>query len=163
MMKKLLLSILAIIVIFEEWLWDALTVAGQFFSRLLHLEKFDNWLINASPKIALFAFLIPLVIVTPFNLLAIFLLTHGAILQGVLLEIGVKLVGTLLIARIFRLVKAALLTFNWFTKIYNTISGVLHWAHEMIKNTVIYQQSLKLKAVLKVQIAALLKTFWASK
>lgn len=162
-MKKLLLSILAIVVIFEEWLWDALAIAGQFFSRLLHLEKFDNWLLNAPPKTALFAFLIPLIIVTPFNLLAIFLLTHGAIIQGILLEITVKLVGTLLIARIFRLVKAALLTFNWFATIYNKISGLLHWAHDTIKNTAIYQQSLKLKAVLNVQIATLLKNFSASK
>ena len=162
-MKNLLLSILAIIVIFEEWLWDALAVAGQLFSRLLHLEKFDNWLLNASPKTALFAFLIPLIIVTPFNILAVFLLTHGAIIQGILLEIIVKLVGTLLISRIFRLVKVALLTFNWFAVIYNIISGVLHWAHDTIKNTAIYQQSLTFKAAVKIQMTAFFKTFLASK
>jgi hypothetical protein len=159
MIKERLLSILAILVIFEEWLWDALTFAGQLLSRWLHLEKFDNWLINASPKMALFAFLIPLIIVTPFNLLAIFLLTHGAIFQGILLEIAVKLVGTLLIARIFRLVKTALLTFNWFAKIYTAISSVLRWAHETIKNTAIYKQSITLKAAIKIKITALLKNY----
>ncbi len=159
MIKERLLSILAIFVIFEEWLWDALTFAGQLFSRWLHLEKFDNWLMNASPKMALFAFFIPLIVVTPFNLLAIFLLTHGAIIQGVLLEIGVKLVGTLLIARIFRLVKTALLTFKWFSKIYTTISNVLHWAHETIKNTALYKQSVKMKAAIKLKITALLKNY----
>jgi hypothetical protein len=162
MVKERLLSILAILVIFEEWLWDALTFVGQWLSRWLHLEKFDNWLTNASPKMALFAFLIPLIIVTPFNLLAIFLLTHGAIIQGILLEIAVKLVGTLLIARIFRLVKTALLTFNWFAKIYTTISGILRWAHDTIKNTAIYQQSIKLKAAIKIKVAALLKEFYFS-
>ncbi len=163
MIKKFLLSIFAILVILEEWLWDVLALAGQWFSRVLHLERFDVWLSNASPKQALLTFLIPLIIVTPFNVLAIFLLAHGAILQGVLLEIGVKLFGTLLIARIFRLVKTALLTFSWFAKIYNTISGVLHWAHDVIHQTAIYQLSLKLKAAIKIQIAALLKTFTASK
>ncbi len=159
MIKNRLLSILAIIVIFEEWLWDALTLLGQIFSRLLHLEKFDKWLLNASPKMALFAFLIPLIVVTPFNILAIFLLTHGAIAQGILLEIAVKLVGTLLIARIFRLVKTALLTFNWFEKIYNVIAKTLRWAHETIRNTRIYQSSLKIKATIKTEIAALLKKY----
>jgi hypothetical protein len=157
MIKKLLLSILAILVIFEEWLWDVLTVVGQWFSRILHLEKFDAWLVSASPNKALLAFLIPLIIVTPFNLFAVFLLTHGAIVQGILLEIGVKLFGTLLIARIFQLVKMALLTFDWFAKIYHTISHILHWAHDVIQHTAIYQRSLKLKVAIKIQIAAFLK------
>lgn len=159
MIKKGLLSFFALLVIFEEWLWDVLAILGQWFSRVLHLEKFDAWLLAVSPNQALMAFFIPLIIVTPFNLLAIFLLTHGAIAQGIALEIAVKLVGTLLIARIFRLVKTALLTFVWFAKIYHAVTDVLHWAHELIQHTQIYQYSLKLKAALKIQAAKLLKFF----
>ncbi len=158
MLKKLLLSILAVILIFEEWLWDTLTVAGQFFSRILHLERFDAWLIESSPKRALFAFVIPLVIVTPFNILAIFLLARGAILEAILLEIILKLSVTLLIARIFRLVKPALLTFNWFEKIYRYISELLHWAHESVRHTAIYQRGILLKAAIKMRIAELFAT-----
>lgn len=159
MIKKGLLSFFALLVIFEEWLWDALAILGQWFSRILHLEKFEAWLISASPNQALLAFFIPLIIVTPFNLLAIFLLTHGAIVQGIALEIVVKLVGTLLIARIFRLVKTALLTFSWFAKIYYFVTDILHWAHDLIQHTQIYQISLKLKAKIKVQAAKLLHIF----
>ncbi len=162
MIKKSLLSIFAVIVIIEEWLWDALTLAGQWFSQVLHLEKFDNWLLNASPNKALLTFLIPLILAAPFNVLAVVLLAHGAIVEGILVEIGVKLFTTLLIARIFRLVKIALLTFNWFAKIYNTITGVLRWAHDVIHQTAIYQLSLKFKAAIKIQIAMLLKNFTAS-
>ncbi|MDQ5939563.1 MAG: hypothetical protein RLZZ384_1262 [Pseudomonadota bacterium] len=158
MLKKLLLSILAVILIFEEWLWDTLTVAGQFFSRILHLERFDAWLIESSPKRALFAFFIPLVIVTPFNILAVFLLARGAILEAILLEIVLKLSATLLIARIFRLVKPALLTFNWFSTSYTYISDLLHWAHESVRHTAIYQLSLTLKAAVKARVAALFQS-----
>jgi hypothetical protein len=159
MIKKSLLSIFALLVIFEEWLWDALAILGQWFSRILRLEKFDAWLLAASPNQALLAFFIPLIVVTPFNLLAVFLLTHGSIVQGIALEIIVKLVGTLLIARIFRLVKTALLTFIWLAKIYHSVTSVLHWAHEQIKHTQIYQTSLKLKAQIKIQATKLLKIF----
>lgn len=159
MIKNLLLSIFAILVILEEWLWDALALAGQWFSRVFHLEKFDAWLSNATPNQALLTFLIPLIIATPFNILAVVLFAHGAILQGLFVEIGVKLFSTLLIARIFRLVKTALLTFGWFAKIYNTITGVLHWAHDVIRNTAIYQFSVKFKAAIKIQIAAVLKKY----
>jgi hypothetical protein len=157
--KKALLSIFAVIVIIEEWLWDALTFAGQWISRILHLEKFDNWLLNATPNKALLAFLIPLILAAPFNILAVVLLAHGAIIEGILVEIGVKLFTTLLVARIFRLVKTTLLTFNWFSKIYNTITGVLRWAHNVIHQTAIYQLSLKFKATIKIKIVSLLKTF----
>ena len=157
MFKKILLSLLAIIVIFEEWLWDALAVIGQWLSHLLHLERFDEWLVNASPNKALFAFLIPLIIVTPFNLLAVFLLSHGAIIQGVMLEIAVKLVGTLLIARIFRLTKTALLTFDWINSLYYSITRLLHWAHELIHNTAIYRLSVEIKQAVKAKMTEWLR------
>ena len=155
MLKKALLSIFAVILIFEEWLWDSLTLAGQFFSRVLHLERFDAWLIASPPPRALLAFLIPLLIATPFNLFALFLLTHGAIIEGLLLEIVLKLSATLLIARIFRLVKPALLTFTWFEKLYTFISKLLHWSHESVRHTTVYQRGVLLKAAVKARISQL--------
>lgn len=152
MFKKFLLALLALFVIFEEWLWDLLTVIGQWLSRVLHLAKFDAWLATTTPNIALLAFLIPVLVTTPFNLLAIYLLAHGAFIQGVLLEVAVKLVGTVLIARVFRLTKNALLTFAWFNALYSTISRLLRWAHDLIHNTAIYQLSVKLKAEIRATI-----------
>ena len=155
MFKKIFLSILAIIVIFEEWLWDGLAFIGQILSHILHLEKLDNWLINATAYQALFSLFIPIAIVTPFNILALFLLANGAILQGILLEIVLKLTGTLLIAHIFKLVKTALLTLNWFAKIYYTISNLLNWAHKVIQSTTIYKLSIQIKAAVKIKTAQL--------
>ena len=73
-MKKTLLSLLAIILIFEEWLWDLLTAIGHTLARWLNLESFEQWLSQTSPITALVAFSIPLLIVTPINLLAFGLL-----------------------------------------------------------------------------------------
>jgi len=64
-MKKTLLSLLAIILIFEEWLWDLLTAIGHTLARWLNLESFEQWLSQTSPITALVAFSIPLLIVTP--------------------------------------------------------------------------------------------------
>lgn len=156
MIKNALIYCVAALVIFEEWLWDALALAGQHLSRLLHLEKFDRLLMQASPNYALLSLIVPLIIVTPFNILVLFLLARGAILQAILLEIALKLFSTLLIARIFRLVKPALLTFNWFAKMHDCIAAVLSWAKELVRNTSFYQRSLKLKADLKVWLQTLI-------
>lgn len=151
-MQKLLLSVLAVILIIEEWLWDLLSALGHYLIRLLRLESFERWLSQTSPSMALMAFMIPVLIVTPINIAAIWLLIHGLLLQGVLLEIFAKLLGTLLVARVFTLTKSQLLTFRLIAFIYNTISGWLRWAHAKIVDTAIYKFSKELKAQVKNRI-----------
>lgn len=153
-MKKILLSLLAIILIIEEWLWDLLSALGHNLIRLLRLESFERWLSQTSPSMALLTFMIPVLIVTPINIAAILLLLHGLLLQGVLLEVFAKLLGTLLVARVFTLTKNQLLTFRLIALIYNTISGWLHWAHAKIVDTAIYKYSKALKIQIKTIIQA---------
>ncbi|MFZ2452169.1 MAG: hypothetical protein WAW36_16790 [Methylovulum miyakonense] len=160
MLKKLMLTILAILVIFEEWLWDMLTVAGQWLARAFNLERFDERLMKASPPQALLALFIPLAIVTPINIFALFLLAHGRIGEGILLEIVAKLIGTLLVARVFKLVRPALLTFAWFAKLYDAITGMLRWAHKLVHDSAIYKLSVMVKAAVKARAKAFLQYFY---
>ncbi len=145
-MKKTLLSLLAIFLIIEEWLWDKLTAFGRSLSKLLNLERFEQWLSQTTPPIALVAFSIPILIVTPINLLAFGLLAHGMILQGILMEILAKLLGTLLVARVFALTKPQLLTFAFLMIIYTTITRWLQWAHQKVTETAVYRWMKQLKA-----------------
>ena len=73
-MKKILLSLLAIFLILEEWLWDLLTALGRSLSQFLHLEQLEQWLRQTEPNMALVAFSIPILIVAPINILAFFLI-----------------------------------------------------------------------------------------
>ena len=151
-MKKLPLTLLAVILIIEEWLWDILSALGHYLIRLLRLESFERWLSQTSPKTALLAFTIPVLIVTPINVAAIWLILQGLLLQGILLEVFAKLLGTLLVARVFTLTKSQLLTFKAFALIYTTITDWLHWAHEKIVDTAIYRYSKQIKAQVKARV-----------
>jgi len=153
-MKKILLSLLAIFLIIEEWLWDGLTALGHSLISWLKLEAFEQWLSQTSPTLALVALSIPLLIVTPINLAAFSLLAYGFILQGILVEVVAKLLGTLLVARVFALTKPQLLTFAWLRVTYTTITGWLQWAHQNITETAVYRWSKSLKAEAKVRLAA---------
>ncbi|MGZ8957821.1 MAG: hypothetical protein ACXW0G_08310, partial [Methylosarcina sp.] len=144
-MKKLLFSLLAILLIFEEWLWDLLTALGRSLARWLKLERFEQWLRQATPTMALVAFSIPLLIVLPINIVALRLLTHGFILQSLLTEAVAKLLGTLLIARVFALTKPQLLTFSFLSIVYTTITRWLQWAHRKIIETSVYRCVKQLK------------------
>lgn len=154
MLKRFFFSFLAIFLLFEEWLWDVLTTLGRKLSVWLHLERFEEWLRKTSPKMALVAFAIPLLIVTPLNLIALGMIAHGKILHGVLLEIVAKLIGTVLIARVFALTRAQLLTLRWFKVMYDTITGWLEWAHVRIRATWAYQRAKKLKQEVKATLGA---------
>jgi hypothetical protein len=145
-MKKFLLSLLAIVLIIEEWLWDLLTAFGRTLSHWLNLEHFEQWLSQTTATMALVAISIPILIVTPINLVAFGLLAHGLILQGILMEVLAKLLGTLLVARVFALTKPQLLTFTLLNSIYSTIIRWLHWAHDKVTETTIYRWMKQLKA-----------------
>ena len=153
-MKKFFLSLLAILLIFEEWLWDLLTAFGHSLVRWLNLESFEQWLSETSPSMALVAFSIPILIVTPINIAALGLLSNGFILQGILMEVLAKLLGTLLIARVFALTKPQLLTFSFLNIIYANITSWLQWAHQKIAETSIYRWSKRFKAEAKARFAA---------
>jgi len=148
-MNKLLLSLLAILLLIEEWLWDLLTALGRSLSHWLHLEQAEEWLRQTKPTIALIAFTIPLMIVAPLNLIAFALIANGLILQGILTEILAKLLGTLLVARVFALTKPQLLTFSFINSIYTTITSWLKWAHDKITESAVYRIVKQLKAQFK--------------
>jgi hypothetical protein len=156
-MKKLLLSLLAILLIIEEWLWDALSALGHFLAYHLGLARFERWLAQTSPYQALCAISIPILLVTPLNIAALWLLAQGLILQGIGLEIVAKLLGTLFIARFFTLTKPQLLTFRLIAWVYSTITYWLHWAHEKITETAVYQWAKAIKIRAKATMAAWFK------
>lgn len=153
-MTRIFYSLLALFLIFEEWLWDLLTGLGRLLSKLLHLERFENWLTQVSPPVALLAIGVPLLIVTPINIAAIWLLTQGMVVQGLGVEVLAKLLGTLMVARVFNLTKPQLLSYKAIHWVYSSITHWLAWAHERIVETAIYQLSKRLKAQIKEKIRA---------
>lgn len=153
--KRFLFSLLAILLLFEEWLWDALTALGRALARWLRLERAEAWLRRSPRYIAALAFLVPVLIVTPLNLIAFWMMGTGKFWRGLWLEIAAKLLGTVLIARVFALTKPQLMTFGWFQWLYTTISGWLHWAHERIRQTATYKAAKRIKQATRLLLQRL--------
>lgn len=153
-MKRFLVSLLAVFLIFEEWLWDLLTAFGHSLVLWLNLREFEQWLSRTTPFMALVAFSIPILIVTPINIAALIMLTKGLILQSILLEVAAKLLGTVLVARVFALTKPQLLTFAFIRLIYNTITRWLQWAHQKITETPVYRWANRMKVEAKARFSS---------
>jgi len=156
-MKKLLLSILAVFLLVEEWLWDMLTAFSHRLFVWLHLAGFERWLAKSSPRVAMAAFVLPVALVLPVKFAALLLFAHGQIIQGIALLLAAKLFATLLISRMFAVTRTQLLSFAWFNALYTTITRWLGWAHERIRATVVYQQAVRLKQAARAKLAEWLK------
>ncbi|MFM8331147.1 MAG: hypothetical protein ACKN9T_05615 [Candidatus Methylumidiphilus sp.] len=153
-MKKLLLSLLAVFLLVEEWLWDMLTAAGQRLVLWLRLAAFERWLAQSSPGVALAALALPMALVLPVKIAALLLFTHGQIVQGFALLLAAKLFATLLVSRMFAIAKPQLLSFAWFAAVYTVVTGWLAWAHGRIRATAVYRHATRLKLAAKAQWAA---------
>ena len=157
MTKKLLLSSLALFLLVEEWLWDMLTALGRRLTVWLHLAAFERWLARTTPKVAMAALLLPVLLILPVKFVGLLLFAHGRIVQGIGLLIAAKLFATLLISRMFAITRPQLLTFAWFSRLYSTVTRWLNWAHGRIHATWVYQQATQLKRAAKAKMAAWLR------
>ncbi len=145
-LKHVLLSMLAVFLVLEEWLWDVLTLFGRWLFKLLHLARFEFWLTQCSPWVALISFLIPLAVVMPINVAALILLSKGKVLRAIGLEIVAKLLGIVLVARVFALTRRQLMSYAWFSWLYGMIMRALAWAHDRLSSTAAYRVAHNLKA-----------------
>ena len=152
-MKTLVLTFLAILLLLEEWLWNALTALGNRLSIWMHLLKFENWLIMASPEVAMAAFILPVLLMAPVQIAGLMLVANGRITEGIAVLTLAKLFATLLISHMFVLTRDKLLTFKWFATLYSTITHWRDWAHERIRATEAYKQAIQLKHLAEARLA----------
>ena len=119
-LRGLIFSILAAVLLFEEWGWEPL---ANLFRRLAHLPLWAQLerKIAGLPKWgALLVFGVPMLALLPIKLLAVLLFGRGHALAGLVLLIVAKLLGTAVLARLFQLTQPRLMQFarfaNWYPR-----------------------------------------------
>src|SRR5689334_2478531 len=104
-MKKLLkrliaapfVLIAAILILFEEWLWDDLQRIAAAVGRLPIFRQIESLIAGLPPYAALAMFAAPSLLLIPVKLTALYFIAHGHPALGMMTVIGAKMVGTALI------------------------------------------------------------------
>jgi hypothetical protein len=142
--------VLAAVFLVEAWLWDRLTEFGHWLRDHLPFEAFKRWvaaLVSRMPAWgALLLFAIPVVIVQPMKLAALWLMVHGHVVLGALGFVAIKIVGFGAVAFLFDLTRDKLMTFRWFVWVYDRVNWLRGIASVFIA---------PYKAALSVRMAAL--------
>lgn len=115
-----LVYLAALLLLLEDWLWDIGMRVLRRLSAWPPLHRLEAWICSLGPHAALALFVLPALMLFPVKLLALWAMTHGHALLGLLVIVLAKLAGAAAVARIFLLTRPVLLTIVWFARL-------LHW------------------------------------
>jgi hypothetical protein len=131
LVRYLLLTPLALLLVFEEWGWEPLARGLARLARLRLWAWFERRILALPRWGALGVFGVPVLALLPLKLLALYLFGAGHSLLALGLLIGAKLLGTALAARLFQLTHPALMQFGWFAYVYprwkTWKDGLIQW------------------------------------
>lgn len=111
-------ALLVPLLLFEEWGWVPLAALVARLARLPLWARLENLLRALPPWGALLAFLVPVLLLLPVKVLALFLFGRGHAISGAAVLLLAKLAGTAVVARIFQLVEGSLMRLAWFARWY---------------------------------------------
>ena len=124
--------LIALILLFEEWGWEALSALVARLARLPFVAWVERHIASLPPWAAAAVFAVPALALVPVKLLALFLIGKGHALLGVGVLVAAKVLGTALVARLFTLTQPALMRLAWFAHWYprwkTWKDGVIAWA-----------------------------------
>lgn len=133
---KPLWVVLALIFLFEAWLWSHLApVVAWIVERIAWRkvrERVAAWIERLPPAATLLVFLVPVVLLFPIKLIGLWFLAKGWWLGAMATLVGAKLVSTGVTAFIFDLTRPKLLQLAWFRWLYDHVMVWLAWAHGLV-------------------------------
>lgn len=138
-LKSIGVFIAALVILFEEWLWDPLKRLMQGFSRLPLIRGLSAAISRLSPRAALPVFLAPMVLLFPFKIAGLWLIGRGHAVLGITTFLAAKLMGTAIFAWLFTLTRDALMQIAWFAAAHGWVHRVSEAAHNWIHRQAIYR------------------------
>jgi len=112
-LESCLLFVAAVVLLFEEWLWDKSTAIAARLGRLPLLSDLESWIRRRNRWSSLALFAAPIVVIYPFKALALYAMARGYVAGGVTAFILAKVFATAVFARLYQLTEHAIIQFHW--------------------------------------------------
>ena len=135
-LKRVLWTFLAVCFLIVSWIWDTLGPLIRAGLDLIPLENLKRLVINfidrLPPYPTLFVFLIPLIVIEPIKLAALWFFAQKQWLIGMAFFISGEVLRFGLVAFLFKSCKEKLLTIGWFAQLYALFDRAHRWAHAQV-------------------------------
>jgi hypothetical protein len=137
-LELVFVPIAAAIVFFEQVLIHYLNVGMAAFARLPWIARFEAWLLTLPPYAALLAFGLPSLLILPIKIITVWFGLHGKYSLAVGTLIAAKVLGTAILARLYRILQPKLMAIPWFAwadthfflwrdRIYGFVKSLAAW------------------------------------
>lgn len=127
-MKRLLHPVvfaLAVLLVAEEWLWDALKAGFRRLADHALMRAFERRLRRLGPWPSLAVLLLPALLLFPVKLVAVCALAKGQAMLGFGVLACAKVVGTAVAAYLFDIVRDSARQLAWFDRLYVAVISLL--------------------------------------
>ncbi|AYB51460.2 hypothetical protein [Ralstonia solanacearum] len=158
--RRSLIVLAALILLFEEWIWNAMLRATARLVAHPWIQAAEQRLAKLEPVEALCAFVLPALTMLPFKFAAIYVLARGYLVTGIAVLMLAKVVSTTLGARIYVVVRPQLQQVGWYARLE---SRFLTWKRrivEALRATPTWQALQAHLAAWRVQRHGLLRRGW---
>lgn len=139
-----LFMVLALLFLWEAWLWEKAKPVVAWITGLLPFDAIKHaiaqWARRLPPYGALALFVVPLILIEPINILALWFFAHKDVVAGSLCFLVAKLVGVGLMAFLFEACRQQLRSIGWFARLCDWVLGINAWAHRLVDP---YKQQLR--------------------
>ncbi len=150
----------ALLVLFEEWGWRPLSDALARLARFRPWARLELAIASLPPYAALAAIALPSSLLFPLKFVAIWLVANGYLITAAALFIAAKIVSTALIARIFILVKPALMQIGWFAALYDRFVPWKEAIFARIRATWVWRYGRMVKTAVRVEAKQAVARWW---
>ena len=132
-----LMLLLAVAFLVEAWVWNACAALGRQIIELIPWTRLKAriaaFIALLPAPVALIIFLIPLLIVEPFKIVALWLIAVGHPFLGALGWVAMQFAGVGLVAVAFDLTREKLLSMPWFVWVYEKFLVFHAYAHGLVE------------------------------
>jgi hypothetical protein len=136
-LRKLPIFLLALVFLFEAWLWDVTGVAVAYIVGFVPIERYKRWFMvrieNFSPWLTLTVFAIPVLILLPFKFFALWMIAHDYVLGGLCMVVLAKLASFGVSSFLFMLCKPKLMQLRLVRWVYHTFHDWRLRAHRFVE------------------------------
>lgn len=128
-LKSILLVAAFAVVLWEETIWRWARAIGALIARIPFIATLEDLVRRLDARLVFALFLIPIALLFPLKIAALWLIAHHQVFAGLALAIGAKLLGTAISARLYALAEPRLLELPSFAWLHGIVTRLLARAH----------------------------------
>jgi hypothetical protein len=150
------LLLLAVLVVVVDDAFRVLVIpAVRALARLALIRRLEARIARLSPVAILMLFVIPLAIIEPFKVYALYLFGEGRFLSAIMMFVLAKVVGLGLAERLFAIGRDKLLSIRWFARCHGKALAIRNLVHAWLGRTKTWQRAMRAVAFIRSRLKGL--------